>query len=126
MNIIDSVLSSEKRLHSAQTASDVAELAEIFADDLHFVHTTGATDTKASYLEAVRSGRYGHGEIYKLHGRTLVSDDEQGAVSIGVIDMVTKAAGQPIMTIRVHQVLVWRRAETGWRLKSRQATKQPL
>lgn len=126
MDIIDSILSSEEKLYSAQTASDVAELAEIFADDLYFVHTTGATDTKASYLEAVQSGRHGHGEIYKLHGRTLVSDDEMGAVSIGVIDMVTKPAGQPVMTIRVHQVLVWQRDGTGWRLKSRQATKQPL
>jgi ketosteroid isomerase-like protein len=126
MSIIESVLESEQRFYSAQTASDVAELAQIFADDLYFVHTTGATDTKASYLEAVRSGRYGHGEIYKLHGRTLVSDDESGAVSIGVVDMVTKAADQPVMTIRIHQVLVWERAGSGWRLKSRQATKQPL
>lgn len=126
MSGIESVEAREAEFYAAQTASDTAKLAGIFAEDLVFVHSKGLVDTRASYLDAVATGRFAHGPIYRVSGTTRVADDGTGAVSIGVIDMVIRSAGQPEQTVRLHQALVWRRGETGWLLVSRQATRQPL
>ncbi|MDR3532367.1 MAG: nuclear transport factor 2 family protein [Rhodopila sp.] len=125
MNPVESVIAREDEFYAAQTASDVAKLDAIMSDSLtRFVHTTGVVDTKAEYLAAVRSGRYRHGSITRLHGQTRVFGD--AAVSIGVIDMVSKPEGAPQVSMRFHQVLVWVREAAGWCLTLRQATRQML
>lgn len=124
MGVIESILAREEEFYAAQTASDVARLDAIMSGRLRFVHTTGLVDDKATYLEAVRTGKYAHGEICRLQGQTRVFAD--GAVTTGVIDMVSKPRGGPPVTMRIDQVLVWELAEAGWRLRVRQATRQPL
>lgn len=125
MDSIESVLAREGDFYAAQTASDIAELDEIMSDRLtRFVHTTGRVDNKAEYLEGVAAGRYVHGEISRIDGETRVFGD--GAVTIGVIDMVCLPPGVPPFVMRVNHVLVWVLEETGWRLTARQATRQPL
>lgn len=127
MSIVDTVAARENEFYAAQTASDLDRLDEIFADDLYFVHTTGAMDNKETYLDGVRRGRYAHGEIWKLHGKIVVADDESGAVSISVVDLTTKAKDLPTLVIRIHQVIEWvNNGGKGWQMKSRQAAKQPL
>jgi hypothetical protein len=124
MGAIESILAREEEFYAAQTASDVARLDAIMSDRLRFVHTTGLVDDKATYLEAVRTGKYAHGEICRLQGQTRVFAG--GAVTVGVIDMVSKPRGGTPVTMRIDQVLVWELAEVGWRLRVRQATRQPL
>lgn len=124
MGAIESILVREAEFYAAQSASDVARLDVIMSDRLRFVHTTGLVDDKAAYLEAVRTGKYTHGEISRLQGQTRVF--EGCAVTVGVIDMVSKPRGGTPVTMRINQVLVWELAETGWRLRVRQATRQPL
>ena len=124
MDTIESVLAREGEFYAAQTASDLAKLDEIFSDRLRFVHTTGLVESKAEYLEGVKTGRHAHGEISSIHGQTRVFDG--GAVTIGVLDMVSKPPGVQPFTMRIHHVLVWELEKTGWRLKVRQATRQPL
>ena len=48
---------AEERRTRAMAASDVAALAEFIDDDCRYVHSSGAVDTKASYLEKLRLGR---------------------------------------------------------------------
>jgi ketosteroid isomerase-like protein len=125
MDSIESVIAREEEFYAAQTASDVTKLDEIMSDDLtRFVHTTGLVETKAEYLAGVRAGRHAHGAITRIHGETRVF--ESGAVTIGVIDMVSKPPGVPQFSMRLHHVLVWAKEKTGWRLTMRQATRQPL
>jgi ketosteroid isomerase-like protein len=120
----ESVVARESEFYAAQTASDVAALADILSARLRFTHTTGLVDTRDSYLEGVRAGRHVHGEISRVHGRTRVSGD--GAVTTGVIDMAAMPPGVPPFTMRIYHVLVWAREDGRWRLTARQATRQPL
>lgn len=38
-------------------AGDRARLTAIYSDDLHYAHSSGAVDTKASYIDAITGGR---------------------------------------------------------------------
>ena len=57
----------EDRRYAAMLAADVDVLAELLSDELIYVHTSGDADTKASYLDAVRTGlvRYRHLERHQ-------------------------------------------------------------
>lgn len=42
---------------AATMSGDRSRLSAIYSDDLHYTHSSGATDTKASYIEALTTGR---------------------------------------------------------------------
>jgi hypothetical protein len=52
------ILSLETKRIAAMVRRDIAALAPVLADDLSYSHSSGRTDTKASFLELVRSGHY--------------------------------------------------------------------
>ena len=52
----DAVISAEKSWSAALTAGDLTRLQAIAGDDLTYSHSTGTQDTKASYIEKLRSG----------------------------------------------------------------------
>lgn len=54
---MDEIIELENRRIEAMTKGDVKALEEILADDLIYTHTTARIDTKASFIEAVSSGR---------------------------------------------------------------------
>ena len=106
MDDVQEITRREDAFYAALTASDVAGLDEIMSNELTtFVHSTGVVDTKSQYLDAVRSGRYAHGPITRLHGKTKVFPG--AAVTVGVIDMVSLPRGGTPGSMRLLQVLVW-------------------
>ena len=54
---MDEILALEDRRIEAMTSGDVKALGEILDDDLIYTHTTARLDTKASFIEAITSGR---------------------------------------------------------------------
>ena len=54
---MDEILALEDRRIEAMIKGDVKALEEILADDLIYTHTTARLDTKASFIEAIASGR---------------------------------------------------------------------
>jgi hypothetical protein len=57
-SIEQTILSLEATRIAAMVRRDIAALAPLLADDLSYSHSSGRTDTKASFLELVRSGHY--------------------------------------------------------------------
>ncbi len=124
MLTFEEVQGREDAFYAAQTSSDLVALADILSDDIRFVHTTGRIDSKTDYLKAVAIGQYAHGDIWRIESRIVLGNE--GAVSTGVIDMVSKPSGIPAFTMRIHHVLTWRQTTAGLQLSARQATRQPL
>jgi ketosteroid isomerase-like protein len=121
----ESVEAQELAFYAAQTASDVVKLSEIMSDSLNwFVHVSGLVDNKAKYLRNVANGRYGHGPIKKINGKTYVFGN--AAISIGTIDMDCIPGGSFRFSMRVDHGLFWVLEASGWKLICRHATKQPL
>ena len=54
---MDEIIALEKRRINAMTSGDTQALEEILADDLIYTHTTARLDTKASFIDAVKTGR---------------------------------------------------------------------
>ena len=54
---MDEVLALENRRIEAMLKGDVQALEEILADDLVYTHTTARLDTKASFIDAVKTGK---------------------------------------------------------------------
>jgi ketosteroid isomerase-like protein len=51
------VLKADEGRVKALVANDVDALEQLLGDDLTYVHSNGMVDTKASYLDGLRSGR---------------------------------------------------------------------
>jgi hypothetical protein len=71
--LADSVAAEEKARIAALEHADVAALERILADDLTYVHASGKTDNKASFLVAIRSGElhYVSWQSKAMHVRVL-------------------------------------------------------
>jgi ketosteroid isomerase-like protein len=123
---VESVEAQELAFYAAQTSSDVAKLSEVMSDSLSwFVHAgSGSVDNKSRYLRNVANGRYGHGPIHKIHGKTHVLGNV--AASIGTIDMDCIPGDSFRFSMRIDHVLLWALEASGWKLICRHATKQPL
>src|ERR1700739_3953775 len=51
------VMATEKARTTALEHSDVAALERIMADDVTYIHASGKTDNKKTFLDAIRSGQ---------------------------------------------------------------------
>lgn len=60
---MEEIIALENRRIEAMTKGDVAALEEILADDLLYTHTTARIDTKASFIDAVSTGRSNYKSI---------------------------------------------------------------
>jgi len=75
---MDEILAMEDRRIAAMTSGDVAALDEILADDLIYTHTTARLDTKASFIDAIKTGR----SNYKAMERTDVKVRDLGDTAV--------------------------------------------
>jgi hypothetical protein len=67
------VLAAEKARTAALEGADVPALEKLLGDDLTYVHASGRTDTKQSYLTSIQSGdlHYISWKEKALHVRTM-------------------------------------------------------
>lgn len=57
------VLQTEKSRFKAMVERDLETLNLIISDDLIYIHSNGSVDTKASFIEAISSGKRSYDEI---------------------------------------------------------------
>ena len=57
-DVAQTILTLEATRIAAMVSRDLAALEPLLAEDLSYSHSSGRTDTKASFLELVRSGHY--------------------------------------------------------------------
>jgi hypothetical protein len=53
----DEAMKAETARYAVQTANDFAAMEKLFGNDLTYNHSSAATDSKATYIESMRSGR---------------------------------------------------------------------
>ncbi len=53
----DDVKKAEQAWADAITTNDFAALNTVLADDLHYLHSTGLVDSKAAYIDSMKSGK---------------------------------------------------------------------
>ena len=116
------LLEREQARRRALVEEDHALAAEIFADDLVYVHTTGLVQGKAEYLEYARSAvRYlaiERGDLQvRLYGEDL-------ALMTGPqSNTLCKRGGEQSIRAQGFATQVWVRGRQGWQIASFHATR---
>lgn len=123
------VLAAEERRRQALLASDLQALQALLADALVYVHSTGASDSKDSYLAKLRSGslRYQALQFEDLQARGVGQAGDAVVVTGRMVAEVLKD-GQP-RAVRSLFMTVWTRAPgtapVPWQLCAHQGTPLP-
>jgi len=112
------ILSLEDKRFAAMVARDFAALEKITHDELLYTHSSGVTDSKASWLESMKSGKVKYkgascserqvkffGEVALIRGRAAIE------VDIG---------GQP-KSLRLLFLNAWTRTPQGWKFAAWQS-----
>jgi len=118
----ESVEQVERRRFAAMAAQDIATLEPMLAEELRYVHSNGQLESKAQFLETIRSGRlrYLAIAVQELDVRSY----EEIAVVSGLLTAEAQAGDQPVaLTLRFTDVYVNR--DGRWQLVAWQSARLP-
>ena len=110
----------EDRRVKAMIDDDFAALDAVLADDLTYAHSSGALDTKASYLESLKSGKTKYltfdrtPSVVRLYGDT--------AVITGAATLSLRGQAAPFS---LRYTVVYVRRDGQWRMVAWQSTRLP-
>jgi ketosteroid isomerase-like protein len=124
--IIAAVRAADDARVAATKAGDRAGLAAIYADGLHYAHSNGKVDTKASQLEGVIAGanRY---DSFEYKERTFVPTGPGVVLMKGrvLVHMTNKTSAQKSM-MDLNYLAVWREENGKWRFFAWQSCRNPV
>lgn len=116
------LLALEQERSRALVEEDYASVAELFADDLVYVHTTGLVQGKHDYLEYARSAvQYLAIERGQLDIRFY--GDDLAVMTGPQCNTLQKRGGDQSIRGEGFATQVWVRADKGWQMSSFHATK---
>lgn len=119
----DAVLAAEKGWSTGVSTNDFAMLDKFLADDLTYTHSTGGSDTKASYIDKLKTGkaRYFKAE-YEAEPRVQILSKDT-ALTFGRVKVVTLGPNntQTPATLAFLHVFVKRHGQ--WQLVAHQSAK---
>ena len=119
---LESVAKAGRARFDALVAGDYTTMSAMLGDDLVYTHSTGAVDTKASYLAPLVSGR-------TRYVRADASDEHVTlygtmAVITGVVH-VTAHVGGEVRPSHLRYTSVWTVRDGRWQMVAWQATRLP-
>jgi ketosteroid isomerase-like protein len=119
---VRAVLDAEERRYAALIGPDLPTLDRLFHERLSYAHSSGVRDTKAEYLEKVRTGYYDYRRLDHPVERVEVVGDT--AVVVGRMTADLTVDGTP-KTIDNLALAVWTRGTGGWQLLAYAPTQLP-
>lgn len=103
----------EERRRAATLARDLAGLAALLDDDLVYVHSSGGSDTKASYLESLRSGHVVY-DALEMSDRHITV--KPGAAIVLYSMKARVRIGGEARNLNTRILAVWTKSDGGWKL----------
>ena len=119
---VDEALAAEAARYAAQMANDFASMERLFAEDLVYIHSSTAVDTKASFIESMRSGTVRYRSMSL--GDVTVRCYGGLAVISGRAGFEVTVRGQA-MTMDLLFHALWAKRASGMQFVSWQATRVP-
>src|SRR5664279_4093275 len=87
------VMAAEKGWSTGVSGPDYAMLDKFLADDLSYTHSTGASDTKASYIQKLKDGKARYFKVEYVAEPIVKMLGKDAAITIGKVNVVTLGAG---------------------------------
>jgi ketosteroid isomerase-like protein len=122
ITIPDDVRFADERRTAATRNADIGSLAMVLDDDVMYGHSNGVVDTKASYLEALSSGRLRYRTLDTTIDRVVEFDTT--VVLHGSMTATIEAEGRTLQIEAVY-LSVWRRAVDGCTMVAFQSARPP-
>lgn len=120
--VIEEVLGAEESRYAAQMSNDFAAMERLFADDLVYYHSSTVVDTKASFIESMRSGNVRYRKMTRGPVKTRVFGNVGIITGTGSFEVT--ARGQD-MVLDLMFTAVWARRGGSLQFVSWQATRLP-
>jgi hypothetical protein len=119
----DEAMKAEMSPYAAQTSSDFAAMEKLFGNDLTYNHSSAASDDKAKYIDAMRSGRT---KYRKMTPNSDVKTRTYGCVAIitGTAVYEVTSGGQD-RTVPLRFTAIWAKRSSGAEFVSWQSTGIP-
>jgi ketosteroid isomerase-like protein len=113
----------ESRRYRAMCEADAGALEELLADSLVYTHSYGGADSKASYLDGIRSKKW----VYQAVERPIEDIQVHGdcAVVTGQVRIEVLSSGQP-KKLNSRFTNVWVKGAKGWQMVAWQSTPLPV
>jgi len=113
-------LQAEQARYAAQISNDFAAMERLFGDDLVYIHSSTTVDTKASFIESMRSGAVRYRKMTR--GDVKVRVYGSAAIITGSCTFEPTVRGQDLhLDLLFHAV--WSKRATGVQFVSWQATR---
>jgi hypothetical protein len=122
MTTNDEILALDARRRKAMVAGDTAELETLLHRDLTYTHSSGAIDTKNSYIGGVREKLWDYQSVESndaavtIHGDTALIHCRLG------IDVIVKGVPRRVDSVAL---TVWIRDEGRWQVLAVHSTPYP-
>ena len=119
----DEAMKAETARYAAQTSNDFAAMEKLFGNDLTYNHSSAASDDKAKYIDAMRSGRTKY--------RTMKPNGDVKTRTYGCIAIITGTAvyevtaGGQDRTVPLRFTAIWAKRPSGVEFVSWQSTGIP-
>ena len=116
----EAVRMAEENWAEAVTSTDFATMKEIYSDDLIYAHSTGVIESKAEYLDKLKTGS----QKYDLidHQKTTIKIFADSAIAHSIVRMKGTSKGQPFDS-KLMMLHLWVKQGGKWRLAAHQTTK---
>jgi ketosteroid isomerase-like protein len=119
----DAVLAAQDKRIALTVAGDVPGLAAAMSDDLTWTHSNANVDTKADFLEAIRSGKYRYKSMTFDDRRVRLHGDATAIVS-GTCRIQVTSGGRDL-DIRLRFTELYVKQGGAWKMALWQSTRVP-
>ena len=112
----------EDARYKAMIDKDWAALDRLLGDGLVYTHSSAVVDSKASWIDAMKAGKYDYRSAQRSDVAMQVLGDT--VVVTGRAEMQVVASGTP-RTLRNRFINVWSKGAKGWQMVAWQSTPVP-
>jgi len=112
----------EDQRFKAMIDADAATLEKLLADSLVYTHSYGGTDSKTSYVDAIRAKKWQYRKIERPVENIQIHGD--CALVTGKVRIELLSEGKP-KTLNSAYTNVWIKAARGWQMVAWQSTPLP-
>ena len=115
------LLDRQQQRYAAAMAQDIDQLERMVVDELRYCHTTGAVDTKTSYLETVRTGGIRWLAV-NPRGMEARVYDNVGVIAGEVRQQITVGGRDQPIDMHIRTIEVYLKRDGRWQLSEFQAS----
>ena len=115
------LLALQQERFAAAVAQDLSALEQMVAEEIRYCHTTGAVDTKTSYLEMVRTGRIDWLEVNPSGMEARIYGDV-GIIAGEVHQKITVGRRAEPIDMHIRTIDVYVKRDDRWQLTEFQAS----